>query len=222
MHMTRNVLRPCLSALAAMLTVLGAGRSIADETVTVALQVPRETAQALRRTLPPSIGDPLDALGLTQVAEEELVVPVPMRDGVQLAATIIRPRAGAGKTFPTVLIRSPYRPEQEVNTATFRQDRAAAAGQGRLRHRDSQRPRHSMVAGLVSLDAGPEPRWLRHPELGGETAVVDRKSRHLRILVQRRAGPGLAGRLNHPAQQSRSSRSPVQPAWYDSRTARTA
>ena len=112
--MIRNIARPGLCAVAALMTMSAAHQSVADQSAAIVLQVPRETAQELRRTLPPSDDDPLEVLGLTQVAQEDLVVPVTMRDGVQLAATIIRPRSGEGKPLPTVLIRSPYRPADEV------------------------------------------------------------------------------------------------------------
>jgi uncharacterized protein len=57
----------------------------------------------------------LQTLGLDGAADLRSVVPVPMRDGVRLAATIILPRANAGQHLPVVLIRTPYTPTDEIS-----------------------------------------------------------------------------------------------------------
>jgi putative CocE/NonD family hydrolase len=63
MHMIRYISRRGLCALAALLTMPAANQSVADQHAAIVLQVPRETAQQLRRTLPPSDDDPLEVLG---------------------------------------------------------------------------------------------------------------------------------------------------------------
>jgi uncharacterized protein len=89
------------------------------QNVVVNLAIPRAAAEALHDSLPASIHDPLEVLGLAADAEEEQIVPVRMRDGVELAATIIRPRLG--DAFPTVLIRTPYRHGEEVSEPLAKQ-----------------------------------------------------------------------------------------------------
>ena len=58
---------------------------------------------------------PIEALGLAGMAEFQPVVPVAMRDGIRLSATIILPRGAGAQRLPVVLIRTPYTPTQEIS-----------------------------------------------------------------------------------------------------------
>jgi uncharacterized protein len=82
----------------------------------VTLTLPRDTALELRAKLADTRAmAPLEVLGLEQAAVLEPVVPVPMRDGVKLSATLILPKDKARQKLPVILIRSPYRPSSEVS-----------------------------------------------------------------------------------------------------------
>jgi len=103
------------ASLACALIAL-ASASIAAGSEDVTLTLPRSTAADLRAKL----GDareatPIDVLGLKGNAVFEPVVPVPMRDGVELSANIILPADKAQQKLPVILIRSPYRPAAEVS-----------------------------------------------------------------------------------------------------------
>ncbi len=47
---------------------------------------------------------------------------VPMRDGVELAATVLVPRASAAPRTPTILFRTPYRHAAEVMNKPLERD----------------------------------------------------------------------------------------------------
>ena len=87
--------------------------ALADSPVTVELSpaAAAELRSALANAPRP---DPISALGLQGIADYETVVPVPMRDGVKLSATLILPR-GTPRPWPAILIRSPYDPASEVS-----------------------------------------------------------------------------------------------------------
>jgi putative CocE/NonD family hydrolase len=57
----------------------------------------------------------LEDLGLQDVADLETVVPVQMRDGVKLSASIILPRNADAQKLPVILIRTPYTPASELS-----------------------------------------------------------------------------------------------------------
>lgn len=100
-----------IGALVALAPPLWAAGSD-DVTLTLDHQTALELRQKLADTRPTT---PLEVLGLEKDAVLEPVVPVPMRDGVRLSATVILPRAKAGEKLPVILIRSPYRPSSEVS-----------------------------------------------------------------------------------------------------------
>jgi len=64
---------------------------------------------------PPSV---LDVLGVRDAAQLAEAMPVPMRDGAQLIATVVIPNgASASSKRPAILIQTPYRPEMEAGGA---------------------------------------------------------------------------------------------------------
>jgi len=82
----------------------------------VTLTLDRHTALDLRDKLSDARAmTPLEVLGLEKDAVLEPVVPVPMRDGIRLSATIILPKDRTQQKLPVILIRSPYRPGSEVS-----------------------------------------------------------------------------------------------------------
>jgi uncharacterized protein len=58
---------------------------------------------------------PLQLLGLEGLAEFTPVVPVPMRDGVNLSANLIIPKESTPQRHPVILIRTPYTPSSELS-----------------------------------------------------------------------------------------------------------
>jgi len=61
--------------------------------------------------------DLLQQLGIAAEATMERLIMVPMRDGVRLSTTVIRPRSG--DRLPTVLVRTPYLKQNEVNNPLY-------------------------------------------------------------------------------------------------------
>jgi putative CocE/NonD family hydrolase len=56
----------------------------------------------------------LEKLQIQDIAKADLAVPVRLRDGVQVAATVVSPRAPAATRLPVILIRTPYNPTDEL------------------------------------------------------------------------------------------------------------
>ena len=82
----------------------------------VAVTLPRPAATELRKELAGARSlEPLQLLGLEEVADYQPVVPVPMRDGVRLSANLILPHHADGQKLPVILIRTPYAPSDEVS-----------------------------------------------------------------------------------------------------------
>ena len=104
-------------AAAAAPALLGLSLSAgAEERGEVTLTLPRAAAVDLREKLVNARAQtPLEALGLVGAADLQTVVPVPMRDGVKLSASIILPRGAAAQKLPVILIRSPYTPSFELS-----------------------------------------------------------------------------------------------------------
>jgi uncharacterized protein len=66
-------------------------------------------------------GDPLEMLGVRDIASATDAVAVPMRDGVRLSALIVRPKITPdGWKAPTILIKTPYVPAMEFSGALAR------------------------------------------------------------------------------------------------------
>jgi putative CocE/NonD family hydrolase len=57
----------------------------------------------------------LETLGIEQSADMSRALPIPMRDGVLLAATVIRPRDRPTDRLPVILIRTPYKVSDELS-----------------------------------------------------------------------------------------------------------
>lgn len=55
--------------------------------------------------------DLLQRMGVADIATMERMIMVPMRDGIRLSTAVIRPRGGA--KLPTVLVRTPYLPQEQ-------------------------------------------------------------------------------------------------------------
>ncbi len=103
-----------LTALTALAAPAQPLRAAGTDDVTVTLD--RSTALEWRRKLDDARPlSTLEVLGLQDEAELEPVVPVPMRDGIHLSATVILPKSQAGRKLPVILLRSPYRPDAEVS-----------------------------------------------------------------------------------------------------------
>jgi predicted acyl esterase len=103
-----------LAVLTACVALAPPAAPAASDDVTLTLE--RHTALALRQKLADARSmSPLEVLGLEKDAVLEPVVPVPMRDGVKLSATILLPKDKAQQKLPVILIRSPYRPSSEVS-----------------------------------------------------------------------------------------------------------
>lgn len=103
-----------LTALTALAAPAQPLRAAGTDDVTVTLD--RPTALEWRRKLDDARPlSTLEVLGLQDEAELEPVVPVPMRDGIRLSATVILPKSQAGRKLPVILLRSPYRPDAEVS-----------------------------------------------------------------------------------------------------------
>lgn len=65
--------------------------------------------------VPAWLQDPLQILGVGQIAHLEEAVLVPLRDGTQLMATLVVPNgASASSRRPAILDQSPYIPQQEL------------------------------------------------------------------------------------------------------------
>src|SRR6266702_685462 len=105
-----SVMRSVIRSIGVVALSLGSVISVAtaDDQVTISLS--SGTASELRGQLAAAARPPdvLSVLGIRDVAEMTAAVPVPMRDGVELAATVIRPRDRQQGRFPVVLIRTPY------------------------------------------------------------------------------------------------------------------
>jgi putative CocE/NonD family hydrolase len=94
--------------------ILQPPRAAASDDVTVILD--RQTALSLRHKVADARAlSALEVLGLESEAVLEPVVPVPMRDGVQLSATILLPKDKMRQKLPVILVRSPYTPADEVS-----------------------------------------------------------------------------------------------------------
>lgn len=75
--------------------------------------------KSMDRAYPPPVPlwqqDPLQILGVTQIAHLEQGVLVPLRDGTQLMATLVVPDgASVSSRRPTILDQSPYVPQKEL------------------------------------------------------------------------------------------------------------
>ena len=82
---------------------------------TVSLSLSRPVALELQAQLAPvRATDLLESLGIQDIATMNLAIPVPMRDGVELAATVIVPRNQSVSPSPVILIRSPYKLADEL------------------------------------------------------------------------------------------------------------
>lgn len=107
----------CLGVLVALTGVMALAppaRAAGSDDVTLTLD--RHAALELRQKLADAQAmTSLEVLGLEKEAVLEPVVPVPMRDGVRLSATIILPKDKAQQKLPVILIRSPYKPSSEVS-----------------------------------------------------------------------------------------------------------
>jgi uncharacterized protein len=102
--------------LIATLASLGPASVMADETPEFTVTLPAATAANLRGQLANAADpSPLEILGLEDAADFEPVLPVPMRDGVHLSASLILPRAAGTQKLPVILIRTPYTPSAEVS-----------------------------------------------------------------------------------------------------------
>jgi len=101
-------------SMAALLALAPTVKAAGSDDVTLTLD--RHTALALSDKLADAREmTPLETLDLEKEAVIEPVVPVPMRDGVRLSATIILPKDKAQQKLPVILIRSPYKPSSEVS-----------------------------------------------------------------------------------------------------------
>src|SRR6266404_3603807 len=95
-----------LASAALMLCALGASpRAAAQQT-----QQPDDQATtAAAEELGGSNQDALGILGVKDVAQANVAVAIPVRDGVRLAALILRPKDAPGGTkSPVILIKTPY------------------------------------------------------------------------------------------------------------------
>ena len=114
-------------------------------------------------------------------------IAVPMRDGVQLRADLLRP-SSQGR-FPTLVYRTPYGKDDALKAyttfvhavergyAVVVQDVRGATGPPASSARTSAR------AGTA-----------RHDRMGGAAAVVERPRRHVRAVVSRRGAMARRGR----------------------------
>lgn len=77
----------------------------------IRVSIPRETAAAITREAAlPALASQVELLRATEFATGEDVISVPMRDGVELSASIIRPKsAPPAAKLPVLLVKSPYR-----------------------------------------------------------------------------------------------------------------
>jgi hypothetical protein len=113
MNISRNLARAALLTLAAAIAVETA---LAAEGREVSLTVPEAAALELKQQLESTDAPgPLSVLGVEGLAELVSVVPVPMRDGVNLSAHLIIPKGGAAQKHPVILIRTPYTPASELS-----------------------------------------------------------------------------------------------------------
>ena len=62
--------------------------------------------------------DLLDLMKARDIATLQRGVPVELRDGTRLFATVVTPKRPAGERLPTILIQSPYDPSWELGGAT--------------------------------------------------------------------------------------------------------
>jgi putative CocE/NonD family hydrolase len=91
-----------------------------DDTL-IPVPAARSVAENLRASLPTPVYDPAADLGLTEDVIQDLLVAIPMRDGAELAATILRPRSPPAARLPVILIRTPYRHGDEIGGGVARQ-----------------------------------------------------------------------------------------------------
>ena len=119
---------------------------------------------------------------------------IPMRDGIRLAADVIRPHAG-GMKFPALVTTSVYTRQLQRSVIALGQNEAGVSEFWVPRGyahvivdvRGSQRFRRRLRPLRRAGAAGP----LRHHRMGGRAAVVQRQRRHERHLLH---GPHAAFR----------------------------
>jgi uncharacterized protein len=109
-----HLLRAVVGVLA-LTNIVHAAEARAGANRDVNISIPGSAAIDLRAQLA-SVDSPtpLSVLGLEGVADSVSVVPVPMRDHVNLSATLIIPKGFALQRLPVILIRTPYTPESEL------------------------------------------------------------------------------------------------------------
>jgi hypothetical protein len=114
--------RRCRPVLFLTLLLLGAAvaAGAGDDTL-IPVPAARSVAENLRASLPTPVYDPAADLGLTEDVIQDLLVAIPMRDGAELAATILRPRSPPAARLPVILIRTPYRHGDEIGGGVARQ-----------------------------------------------------------------------------------------------------
>jgi len=111
-----NMRTPLAAVCFALGALAGIAPGHADDSGAISVTLSPDAASDLRRQLANAHApSPLEVLGLEGAADFEAVVPVPMRDGVRLAATLILPRNAGAQKLPVILIRTPYTPSSEVS-----------------------------------------------------------------------------------------------------------
>ena len=172
-------------ALAAVQSAPHAGARAGDES-DISITLPQSSAVELREKLAnahaPSV---LSVLGLEGAAEDRAEVPVPMRDGAHLSANLILPRAQAAQKLPVILIRTPYTPSSEVSEPLAPALLARAVRSGYaiviVNDRGTQ-----WSEGQYQWLGGRQPGRQRHPGLDHAATLVQRQSRNVRLLIERR------------------------------------
>ncbi len=105
-----------LAQALALATIACCGWAGAGGSRDVTVTLPESTAVDLKEQLTSaSSPTPLSVLGLEGAADFVPVVPVPIRDGVNLSANLIIPKSAVPQKLPVILIRTPYTPASELS-----------------------------------------------------------------------------------------------------------
>lgn len=87
----------------------------------VMIKIPTDVVKQIAQQAETSNVTALQALGVEDVASLEEAVPVRMRDGIELSATVVRPSANPTARRSVILVKTPYSPAIEW-TYGFRKD----------------------------------------------------------------------------------------------------